>query len=83
MQSELRVSTGRSDNRDLRNEWLDQSGSMKDQRNAAEIEKSLVAAHARTGAPGKNKSSDLAIALHDGPAILRLRAELAQRSGKL
>jgi hypothetical protein len=25
----------------------------------------------------------LAIALHDGPAILRLRAELAQRLGEL
>jgi hypothetical protein len=55
---------------------------MNDQRNASEIEESLVAAHARAGASGKNKSSDLAIALHDGPAILRLRAELAQRSGE-
>jgi hypothetical protein len=81
-QPELRVSAGRSDDRDLGNERLDQSRSMKDQRNAAKIKESLVAAHARAGASGKNKSSDLAMALHDGPAILRLRAELGQRSGE-
>ena len=83
MQSEFRVSTGRSDNRDLGDEWLDESRRTKNQRDAAQIEKSLVAAHARAGAPSKNKASDLTIALHDGTAILRLPAELAQRSGEL
>ena len=83
MQSEPRVSTWRSDNCDFSDKWLEQSRSMKNQRNAAEIEKSLVAAHARTGAPSKNEPSDLAIALHDCPAILRLRAGLAQRCGEL
>src|SRR5258706_3609590 len=79
MQSEVRVSTGRSDDRYLGNERLDQSHGMNYQPNAAEVEQSLVAPHARAGASSKNKSSDLAITLHDGPAILRLRAELAQR----
>jgi len=83
VQSEVRVSTGRSDNRDLGDERLDQPRGMQDQRNAAKIEQSLVAAHARADASGKNKSRDLAIAFHDGPAILRLRAELSQRSGEL
>jgi hypothetical protein len=55
---------------------------VKNQRDAAEIEKSLVAAHARAGATCKNKSGDLAIALHGYPAILRRRAELAQSSGE-
>jgi hypothetical protein len=56
---------------------------VKDQWDAVEIEKSLVAAHSRTGAPRKNETSDLVIALHVRPAILRLRAELAQSSGGL
>jgi hypothetical protein len=56
---------------------------VKDQWDAVEIEKSLVAAHTRTGAPRKNETSDLVIALHVWPAILRLRAELAQSSGGL
>jgi hypothetical protein len=82
-QPKLRVSTGMSDNRDLRDEWIEQSSCMQDQRNAAEIKQSLVAAHARARAPRKNEPSDLAIAFHDCPAILRPRAELAQRSGGL
>jgi len=82
MQSEVCIPIERSDNRNFGYKWFDQSRCMKDQRNAAEIEKSFVATHARAGASGKNKSSDLAIALHDGPAILRLRAELAQRRGE-
>jgi hypothetical protein len=56
---------------------------MEDQWDAAEIEKSLVAAHARTGASCENEAGDLSIALHGRPAILRLRAEVAQRSGGL
>jgi hypothetical protein len=56
---------------------------VKDQRDAAEIEQPLVAPHARAGAARKNEPSDLAIAFHDRPAILRPHAELAQRSGEL
>ncbi len=40
-------------------------------------------AHARAGAPCKDGASDLAIAPHDCPAILRLRSGLAQRFGGL
>ena len=83
VQSERRVSAWRSDNCDLDNEWLKHAGCTEYQRDAAKIEKSLISAHTRTGAPCKNKPGDLAIALHDYPAILRLRAELAQRSGEL
>jgi hypothetical protein len=82
-QPEFRVSAGRSDNCDFGDEWFEQSSCMQDQRNAAEIEKPLVAAHARAGASRKNEPSDLAIAFHECPAILRPRAELAQRSGGL
>src|SRR4029077_2496410 len=74
-QPELRVSTGMSDNCDLDDEWFEQSSCMQDQRNAAEIKQSLVAAHARAGAPRKNKPSDLAIAFHNCLAILRPGAE--------
>jgi hypothetical protein len=56
---------------------------MEDQWDAAKIEQSLVAAHASTGAPCKNEAGDLRIALHDQLAILRLHAQLAQRSGEL
>jgi hypothetical protein len=83
MQSEPRVSIWRSDNCDFSDKWLEQSRSVKNQGNVGEIEKSLVAAHARTGASSENKASDLAIALHDCPAILRLSAGLAQRYGEL
>jgi hypothetical protein len=83
VQSELRVSTGRSDNCDFGDEWFEQSGCMKDQRDAPEIEKSLVAAHARTGAPRKNEASDLVITLHHCQSILRPHSGLAQRSGGL
>jgi hypothetical protein len=63
---------------------------VKNQGDAAEIEKSLVVAHSRAGATCKNKSGDLAIALHGYTAtrlhgytaILRRRAELAQSSGE-
>jgi len=82
-QSELRVPTGRSNNYDLGDKWLEQLYCMEDQWDAAEIEKSLVAAHARTGASCENEAGDLSIALHSRPAILRLRAEVAQRSGGL
>jgi hypothetical protein len=51
VQSERRISAGRSHNRDLRDERLEQSSGVKDQRDAVKIEKSLVAAHARTGTP--------------------------------
>lgn len=83
VQSERRISAGRSHNRDLRDQRLEQSSGVKDQRDAVEIEKSLVAAHSRTGTPRKNETSDLGMALHVCPAILRPRAELAQRSGGL
>ena len=82
-QPELRVSTGRSNNCDLDDEWFEQSSCMQNQRNAAEIEKPLVPAHARAGATRKNEPSDLAIAFHDCLAILRQRVKLAQRSGGL
>ena len=82
-QPEFRVSAKRSDNCDFGDKWFEQSRRVKDQWNAAEFEKSLVAAHARAGAARKNEPSDLAIAFHDCPAILRPHAELAQRSGEL
>jgi len=50
---------------------------------APEIEESLIATHARAGASRKNESSDIAIAFHDCPLILRLRMGLAQPSGGL
>jgi hypothetical protein len=78
-QSELPVSLGGSDNCDFGDERLEQSGRVNDQRVTPEIEKTLVATHARAGAPRKNKPSDLAIALHRRPAILRLSVGLAQR----
>jgi hypothetical protein len=56
---------------------------MEDQRDAAEIEKPLVAAHTRTGTPRKNEGCDLAIAPHVYGAILRLPSGRAQRSGGL
>jgi hypothetical protein len=83
VQPERSVSAWRSDNGDLGDEWLKQAGCIEDQRDAAKIEKSLIVAHARAGAPYENKPGDLAIALHECPAILRLRSELAQRSGEL
>ena len=82
-QSQLCVFAGRSDNRDLGVKRFEQSRRVKAQRNAAEIEQSLVAAHARAGAARKNEPSDLVITFHDCPAILRPHAELAQRSGEL
>jgi len=82
-QSQLCVFTGRSDHRDLGDQRFEQSGRVKDQRNAAEIEKSLVAPHAQAGPARKNEPSDLAIAFHDCSAILRPPAELAQHSGGL
>jgi hypothetical protein len=81
--SELPVSAGRSDNSYLTHERLEQSGCVENQWDATEIEKSLVAAHARAGAACKNEAGDLAVALHGRPAILRPRVELAQRSGGL
>src|ERR1019366_4137624 len=63
-QAELRISSRKSNNRDFGDERLEQLGRVNDQWDAAKIEKSLVATHARAGAPRKNKSSDLAIALH-------------------
>jgi hypothetical protein len=83
VQSERCVSAWRSDNRDLGDEWLQQAGCMEDQWDAAKIEQSLVAAHGRTGAPCKNEAGDLGIARHDQLAILRLHAQLPQRSGEL
>jgi hypothetical protein len=80
-QSEFRVSARRSDNCDFGDEWFEQSGRVKDQWNAAEIEKPLVAPHARAGAPRKDEASNLAIAFHNRPAILRLCSGLAQRFG--
>jgi hypothetical protein len=56
---------------------------MEDQRDAAKIEKSFIATHTQAGASRKNEASDLALALRGCPAILRLRAELAQRFGGL
>ena len=83
VKSQRRISAGRSDNCDLRDQRVEQSGCMEDQRDAAEIEKSLVTAHTRAGTPRKNKGCDLAIAPHVYGAILRLRSGLAQRSGGL
>ena len=83
VQPERCVSRRRTDNRYVGDEWRQQARGMQNQRDAAEIEKSLVAPHARAGAPCKNKSGDLGIALHGYPAILRRRAELAQSSGEL
>jgi hypothetical protein len=62
-------------------ETQEQPSRVNDQREAAEIEKSFVAAHARAGAPRKNKVSDLAITIHHSQGILRPRSGLAQRSG--
>lgn len=83
VQSERCVFAGRSDNCDLDDEWFKQSGCVENQRDAVEIEKSLIATHTRTGAPRKNEASDLAITLHDCAVILRLRSGLAQRHGEL
>src|SRR5882762_8810638 len=82
-QSELRVFTGRSDNCYLGDDWFEQSSRMQYQWDAPEIEESLIATHARAGASRKNESSDLAIAFHDCPLILRLCFALAQASGGL
>jgi len=82
-QSEHRVFTGRSDNCYLGGDRLEQSSRMQYQWDAPEIEESLIATHARAGASRKNESSDLAIAFHDCPLILRLRMGLAQASGGL
>jgi len=82
-QAELRVSAGRSDNRNFGDERLEQPRRMNDQRIAPEIEKSFVAAHARARAPRKNEASDLVITNHHCQSILRPRSGLAQRSGGL
>jgi len=80
-QSELPISDRRSDDCDFTDERFEQSGGVKDQRDAVEIEKPLVAAHARTGAPRENEAGDLTMARHDCPPILRLRSQLAQGHG--
>src|SRR5467141_1152535 len=82
-QSQLRVFIRRSDNCYPGDDWLEQSSHMQNHWDAPEIEESLVAAHARAGASRKNESSDLAIAFHDCPLILRLPLGLAQSSGGL
>jgi len=82
-QAELGISIGRSNYRYLSDDWLEQSGRVNDQRDAAKIEKPFVPAHARAGAPRKNEAGDLAISLHQFPAILRSYVRLAQRPGGL
>jgi len=65
VQSERSITVRRSDNRDLGNKWIEQSGRTKDQWDAAKIKQSLVTAHARTGAPRKNEAGELKMAFHD------------------
>jgi hypothetical protein len=60
---------------------LEQPSRVNEQRGAAQIEKSFVAAYARAGAPRKNITRDLAITIHRSQVILRPRSGLAQHSG--
>jgi hypothetical protein len=81
-ESERGISAGRSDDRYLGDQWFEQSGHMKDQRHAPEIEEALVAAHARAGAPCKDEPSGLLTMSHASLAILRRRVVVAQHSGE-
>jgi len=82
-QAELRISIGRSDYCYLSDDRLEQSRRVNDQRDAAKIEEPFVAAHTRAGTPRKNEAGDLAISLHQCPAILRSCVRLAQLPGGL